>query len=72
MKAEVLATIVSNAKAQTGASFPYINMAVPTRAFIRLIQHFILDRDESKLSSIENNKEIVESQWRLLPYRSKI
>ncbi|XP_039758966.1 peroxisomal leader peptide-processing protease [Pararge aegeria] len=72
LKAEVLATIVSNAKAQTGASFPYINMAVPTRAFIRLIQHFILDRDESKLSSIENNKEIVESQWRLLPYRSKI
>ena len=44
LKAEVLATIVSNAKTETGASYPYVNMAVPTRAFIRLVQHFILDR----------------------------
>ncbi|CAH0713098.1 unnamed protein product, partial [Brenthis ino] len=72
LKAEVLATIVSNAKTETGACYPYVNMAVPTRAFIRLVQHFILDRDENKLSAIENNKEMIQSQWRLLPYRSKI
>ncbi|OWR48404.1 peroxisomal leader peptide-processing protease-like isoform X2 [Danaus plexippus] len=72
LKVEVLGTIVSNAKTETGASYPYINMAVPTKAFIRLVQHFILERDENVLSQIENKKDMIQSQWRLLPYRSKI
>ncbi|CAF4788024.1 unnamed protein product [Pieris macdunnoughi] len=71
-KVEVLGIIASNAKTETGACYPYINMAVPTRAFLKIIQHFILDRDETRLSTIENNREMIQSQWRLLPYRSKI
>ncbi|XP_045452634.1 peroxisomal leader peptide-processing protease [Melitaea cinxia] len=72
LRVSVLATIVSNAKTQAGASYPYINMAVPTRAFLHLVQHFILDRDDKQLANIESNKEMIQSQWRLLPYRSKI
>ncbi|KPJ03191.1 Peroxisomal leader peptide-processing protease [Papilio xuthus] len=71
-RAEVLGVIVSNAKTQTGACYPYINMAVPARAFLKLIRHFMIDRDETKLREIESNKDIIQSQWRLLPYRSKI
>ncbi|KAJ0173936.1 hypothetical protein K1T71_010082 [Dendrolimus kikuchii] len=69
---EVLAIIVSNAKTETGACYPFINMAVPARVFKNLIQQFIADRDVTKLNLLENNKEIIQSQWRLLPYRSKI
>ncbi|CAG4947937.1 unnamed protein product [Colias eurytheme] len=68
----VLGIIVSNAKTETGACFPYINMAVPAKAFVKLVQQFIEDRDEKKLLAIENNREMIQSQWRLLPYRSKI
>ncbi|XP_038211047.1 peroxisomal leader peptide-processing protease [Zerene cesonia] len=68
----VLGIIVSNAKTETGACFPYINMAVPAKAFLRLVQQFIDDRDEKKLLAIENSREMIQSQWRLLPYRSKI
>ncbi|XP_072942806.1 peroxisomal leader peptide-processing protease [Epargyreus clarus] len=71
-RVEVLAVIVSNAKTQGGACYPYINMAVPARTFARALQHFMLDRDDSQLTTIENNKEMIQSQWRLLPYRSKI
>ncbi|KAH9641508.1 hypothetical protein HF086_017844 [Spodoptera exigua] len=28
--------------------------------------------DESNLAGIENNKEMIQAQWRLMPYRSKI
>ncbi|XP_049876920.1 peroxisomal leader peptide-processing protease isoform X2 [Pectinophora gossypiella] len=69
---EVLGIIVSNAKTETGACYPYINMAVPTRAFIHLLHNFMQDKDAGKLRIIENDKEIVQSQWRLMPYRSKI
>ncbi|CAG9795503.1 unnamed protein product [Diatraea saccharalis] len=69
---EVLGIIVSNAKTNTGACYPYINMAVPARAFKKLLQDFAIDRDTTKLKAMENNKEIIQSQWRLLPYRSKI
>ncbi|XP_052755965.1 peroxisomal leader peptide-processing protease [Galleria mellonella] len=71
-KIEVLAIVVSNAKTHTGACYPYINMAVPVRAFMHFIQDFIQNKDVSKLSSIENNRDMIQSQWRLLPYRSKI
>ncbi|XP_026320429.1 peroxisomal leader peptide-processing protease [Hyposmocoma kahamanoa] len=69
---EVLGIIVSNAKTETGACYPYINMAVPTRAFIHLLQDYIQDKDGTKLKIIENDKEMIQSQWRLMPYRSKI
>ncbi|KAI5634940.1 trypsin-like peptidase domain-containing protein [Phthorimaea operculella] len=69
---QVLGVIVSNAKTETGACYPYINMAVPTRAFIHLLQEFILDKDETKLRVIEVGRDMVQSQWRLMPYRSKI
>ncbi|XP_013137347.1 PREDICTED: peroxisomal leader peptide-processing protease-like isoform X2 [Papilio polytes] len=70
--AEVLGVIVSNAKTQTGACYPYVNMAVPARVFLTLLRNFMVDKDETKLREIESNKEIIQSQWRLLPYRSKI
>ncbi|KAM3959261.1 peroxisomal leader peptide-processing protease isoform 2-T2 [Aphomia sociella] len=69
---EVLAIVVSNAKTHTGACYPYINMAIPVRAFMHLIQDFIEHKDVRKLSSLENNREVIQSQWRLLPYKSKI
>ncbi|CAK1553089.1 unnamed protein product [Leptosia nina] len=71
-RTDVVGIIVSNTKTKAGACYPYINMAVPSTAFLKLIQNFILNRDEKKLSTIENKREIVQSQWRLLPYRSKI
>ncbi|XP_050682624.1 peroxisomal leader peptide-processing protease-like [Leptidea sinapis] len=71
-RVEVLGIIVSNAKTVTGACYPYINMAVPATAFLRLVQQFILDKDASKLSAIEHKEDMIQSQWRLLPYRSKI
>ncbi|KAL0820129.1 hypothetical protein ABMA28_006067 [Loxostege sticticalis] len=69
---EVLGIIVSNAKTQTGACYPYINMAVPVKAFKGVLHNFTMDKDISKLRSLENNKEMIQSQWRLLPYRSKV
>ncbi|KAI8419783.1 hypothetical protein MSG28_008443 [Choristoneura fumiferana] len=69
---EVLGVIVSNAKTTTGACYPYINMAVPARAFVDSVQQFITDKDGDHLKSIEKHQEMVQSQWRLLPYRSKI
>ncbi|XP_053614322.1 peroxisomal leader peptide-processing protease isoform X2 [Plodia interpunctella] len=69
---EVLGIIASSAKTQTGACYPNINMAVPVTAFAKLITNFLEEKDISKLSSIENNKEMIQSQWRLMPYRSKI
>ncbi|CAH2042681.1 unnamed protein product, partial [Iphiclides podalirius] len=71
-RAEVLGVVVSTAKSHTGASYPYVNMAAPVRAFIRPLQNFILDKDITKLQQIESKKETIQSQWRLLPYRSKI
>ncbi|KAI8419790.1 hypothetical protein MSG28_008443, partial [Choristoneura fumiferana] len=43
-KVEVLGVIVSNAKTTTGACYPYINMAVPARAFVDSVQQFITDK----------------------------
>ncbi|CAH2984764.1 unnamed protein product [Chilo suppressalis] len=69
---EVLGIIVSNTKTHSGACYPYINMAVPATAFKGLLHEFALDKDTTKLKAMENNKDIVQSQWRLMPYRSKI
>ncbi|XP_060805643.1 peroxisomal leader peptide-processing protease [Amyelois transitella] len=69
---EVLGIIVSSAKTHNGACYPNINMAVPVRAFAQLLNNFLQDKDVSKLSTIENNREMIQSQWRLMPYRSKI
>ncbi|KAL4702801.1 hypothetical protein ACJJTC_010642 [Scirpophaga incertulas] len=69
---EVVGIIVSNAKTQTGACYPYINMAVPAAAFTNILQDYTQHRDVSKLKAMEIDKEMVQSQWRLLPYRSKI
>ncbi|XP_068620264.1 peroxisomal leader peptide-processing protease [Battus philenor] len=70
--AEVLGITVSNAKTETGAYYPYINMAIPARAFVTHMKDYILNKDKTKLREIENKNEVVQSQWRLLPYRSKI
>ncbi|VVC94609.1 unnamed protein product [Leptidea sinapis] len=64
-RVEVLGIIVSNAKTVTGACYPYINMAVPATAFLRLVQQFILDKDASKLSAIEHKEDMIQSQWRV-------
>ncbi|XP_063366973.1 peroxisomal leader peptide-processing protease-like [Cydia amplana] len=69
---EVLGVIVSNAKTNTGACYPYINMAVPARAFVDSMLQYITDKDGDHLKPIENHQEMIQSQWRLLPYRSKI
>ncbi|XP_026743798.1 peroxisomal leader peptide-processing protease-like [Trichoplusia ni] len=69
---EVIGIIAINVTSDGGACFPYVNMAVPVTVFSELLAQYILDKDESKLTSIENNKDIIQSQWRLMPYRSKI
>ncbi|CAH0590022.1 unnamed protein product [Chrysodeixis includens] len=71
-RVEVLGIIAINVTSDGGACFPYVNMAVPVTVFSELLAQYILDKDESKLTSIENNKDIIQSQWRLMPYRSKI
>ncbi|CAG9136469.1 unnamed protein product [Plutella xylostella] len=71
-RVEVLGIIVCNAKTETGACFPYINMAVPAATFVHLLHTYMHDKDADKLKCIESDKEIIQSQWRLMPYRSKI
>ncbi|XP_048483900.1 peroxisomal leader peptide-processing protease-like [Plutella xylostella] len=71
-RVEVLGIIVCNAKTETGACFPYINMAVPASTFVHLLHTYMHDKDADKLKCIESDKEIIQSQWRLMPYRSKI
>lgn len=69
---EVLGIIAINVTSDGGACFPYVNMAVPTTVFSNLLTQFILEKDEKKLKAIETNAEMIQSQWRLMPYRSKI
>ncbi|CAB3257912.1 unnamed protein product [Arctia plantaginis] len=69
---EVIGIIAINVTSDGGACFPYINMAVPVTVFSSLLAQYILEKDETKLKAIENNKEMIQSQWRLMPYRSKI
>uniref|UniRef100_A0A2A4K4T3 Peroxisomal leader peptide-processing protease n=1 Tax=Heliothis virescens TaxID=7102 RepID=A0A2A4K4T3_HELVI len=71
-RVEVIGIIAINVTSAGGACFPYVNMAVPVTVFSHALAHYILDKDESKLALIENNKEMIQSQWRLMPYRSKI
>ncbi|CAH1640459.1 unnamed protein product [Spodoptera littoralis] len=71
-RVEVLGIIAINVTSEGGACFPYVNMAVPAAVFSHALAHYILNKDESKLAGIENNKEIIQAQWRLMPYRSKI
>lgn len=69
---EVVGIIVSNAKNDENAYYPYVNMAVPATAFKDSVQKFMISKDPNSLQNLENQREIIQSQWRLLPYRSKI
>ncbi|KAF9422352.1 hypothetical protein HW555_001942 [Spodoptera exigua] len=71
-RVEVLGIIAINVTSEGGACFPYVNMAVPAPVFSHAIANYILNKDESNLAGIENNKEMIQAQWRLMPYRSKI
>ncbi|XP_049700752.2 peroxisomal leader peptide-processing protease [Helicoverpa armigera] len=73
-RAEVIGIIAMNVTIEGGGgpSFPYVNLAVPVTVFSDAFEHYMRDKDDSKLASIENNKDTIQLQWRLMPYRSKI
>ncbi|XP_041984547.1 peroxisomal leader peptide-processing protease-like isoform X3 [Aricia agestis] len=70
--AAVVGMIVSNARTHSGATHPYVNMAAPAAALLRPLADYMRDRDQSKISQLGNMDEMIQQQWRLLPYRSKI
>lgn len=72
-KIELVGVIVCNAQTQDlKACYPFINLAVPVHAFKGFILEYMIHRDKTKLQLMEHNKEIVQSQWKLMPYKSKI
>ncbi|KAG6462753.1 peroxisomal leader peptide-processing protease isoform X2 [Manduca sexta] len=71
-RVEVVGIITSNAKTTDGATHTHINMSIPINLFCEELYQYQEDKDLSRLEVMNNKHEIIHSQWRLLPYRSKI